>query len=398
MLTELRLRNLKPRQKTYIMTDGRGLYIEVLPTGGVIWRYRYSIGGKQEKLTLGRYPDMTLAMARTARDSSAHEVAAGRSPAREKQLAKKALAASTTVSQFIVCYYREVVGKARKRPEHVKRYLDYIDTTIGHKLMRDIDVADARALIWKKKDHGHDAAAGQVRGTLKRLFDYAITLGVASTNPVRALPMRHVHLARARDRVLGEKEIAAFIRALYASNIRRQFKIALHLLLITLVRKGELIGARWEHVDLDKKVWEIPADSMKMGKPHVVYLSQQAVDLFLDLKSLASESDFVLPGRSSLQKPFAHNAINSALKVALQGTNTPAFTIHDLRRTASTRLHEQGFASDVIEKALAHEIGGVRGVYNKAEYAEERKRMLQWWADHIQRLVTANVVPLGRVA
>jgi integrase len=172
----------------------------------------------------------------------------------------------------------------------------------------------------------------------------------------------------------------------------------MHLLLLTLVRKGELLGARWEHVDLDKAVWEIPADHMKMGKPHVVHLSRQAVELFQELRKLASTSEFVLPGRSSLRKPFAHNAVNKALKVALQGSDIPAFTIHDLRRTASTCLNELGFRSEVIEKALAHELGGVRGVYNKAEYGHERRSMLQSWADYVERLIARNVIPLGRVA
>lgn len=136
-----------------------------------------------------------------------------------------------------------------------------------------------------------------------------------------------------------------------------------------------------------------PGRDSKTGKPHIVYLSTQAKTLFKELKPLASSSIWVLPGRGSLTKPFASNALNQALKVSLQGQEIPAFTIHDLRRTASTLLHEQGWPSDVVEKALNHIIGGVRGVYNRAEYAEQRREMLQAWSDYIDGLApSANLV------
>ena len=174
--------------------------------------------------------------------------------------------------------------------------------------------------------------------------------------------MRHVHKAESRDRALEPSEIKVFINAVYSSNIRRQFKLGLHLILLTMARKSELILARWEHVNFNDAEWYIPAENSKTGKPHIVYLSLQALSLFKELQILAGGSELVMPGRGSLTKPFAHNAINSALKKSLQGQNIPAFTVHDLRRTASTRLHENGWPSDVVEKALNHTIGGVRGV------------------------------------
>lgn len=197
---------------------------------------------------------------------------------------------------------------------------------------------------------------------LKRLFDYAQTCGLARSNLVLALPMRYVHKAKARDRALSPDEIGAFLRAAFESNIRRQFKVALHLILSTMVRKSELMLARWSHVDFDEAEWHIPAEHSKTGKPHIVFLSRQAIALFKELKALADTSELVLPGRGSLTKPFAQNALNNALKVALRGQAIPAFTIHDLRRTASTLLHEKGWPSDVVEKALNHTIvaDGVR--------------------------------------
>jgi integrase len=156
------------------------------------------------------------------------------------------------------------------------------------------------------------------------------------------------------------------------------------------------LQARWDHVDLEQAEWHIPAEHSKTGKLHIVFLSSQAVALFRELKGLAGGSELVMPGRSSLTKPFAHNAINSALKVALQGQDIPAFTVHDLRRTASTLLHENGWPSDVVEKALNHTIGGVRGVYNRAEYAPQRKEMLQFWAAYIEQITKTGQVILGR--
>lgn len=396
-LTDTALKALRPKAKPYTVADDRGLYVEVFPTGGIVWRFRYRLGGKREKLTLGKYPALTLKNARIKRDEAAQAAAMGTSPAQQKQLAKVAGADSTTVEQFGERFMREVVAKDRQDLTIPRRYLAKdILPAIGSKPVKDVTTEDVRAIIWKKKDQGFDAAAGNVRGVLKRLFDYAMTAGLVSTNPVLALPMRHVHKAKARERALAPDEIRAFLRAAFESNIRRQFKIALHLILLTMVRKSELMLARWAHVDFERAEWHIPAEHSKTGKPHIVFLSRQAIERFKELQALASGSELVLPGRSSLKKPFAHNAINGALKVALKGQPIPAFTIHDLRRTASTLLHENGWPSDVVEKALNHTIGGVRGVYNRAEYAPQRQEMLQFWADYIEQLMTTGQIVMGR--
>ncbi len=396
-LTETALKALKPRDKPYTVTDDRGLYVEVFPTGGIVWRYRYRIAGKREKLTLGKYPALTLKNARIKRDEAAQAAAMDKSPARQKQLAKQAVADATTVADFGERFIREIVAKDRQDITIPRRYFDKaIVPAIGGKPVRDVTTEDVRAIIWRKKDEGFDAAAGNIRGVLKRLFDYAMTAGLVSVNPVLALPMRHVHKAKARDRALSPDEIRRFLIAAFESNIRRQFKIGLHLILLTMVRKSELLLARWEHVDFEQAEWHIPAEHSKTGKPHIVYLSRQAITLFKELQALAGGSTLVMPGRGSLTRPFAHNAINAALKVALAGQDIPAFTIHDLRRTASTLLHENGWPSDVVEKALNHTIGGVRGVYNRAEYETQRRDMLQFWADYIEQLLTTGKVILGR--
>jgi integrase len=395
-LTDTAIRALKPKSVRYSRSDERGLVLEVFPTGGMLWHYRYRLNGKQERVTLGRYPALSLKLARAERDKRETLVAQGQSPAVQKRLAKQGAAPDTTVAEFGERFFRDVVAKDRRDLTIPRRYFDKsIVPAIGTKAVRDVTTEDVRAIIWKKKDEGFDAAAGNIRSVLKRLFDYAQTAGLVTTNPVLALPMRHVHKAKARERALSTDEIRAFLKAAFESNIRRQFKIGLHLILLTMVRKSELLLARWEHVDFEQAEWHIPTEHSKTGKPHIVFLSRQAVALFRELRALAGGSALVMPGRGSLTKPFAHNAINTA-KTALQGQDIPAFTIHDLRRTASTLLHENGWPSDVVEKALNHTIGGVRGVYNRAEYAPQRREMLQFWADTIERLMTSGQVVIGR--
>jgi integrase len=393
-LTDKGIRALKPKNTRYVVADGRGLCLEVLPSGKLSWLYRYRVKGRPEKVAIGRYPDLSLKEARNERDTLAGMVSRGRSPAREKQLAKLAVASDSTMGEFAERYYREVAVRARKNPRNLRRYLDNeIFPTLGAKMLREVTAADVQSLVFRKRDNGKEAAAAEIRNLIKRIFDYAVVCGAAQANPALALPTRFITKVRTRTRALAPDEIRIYLRTLYRSNIRRQFKLALHLILLTLVRKSEMLLAQWKDVDLDAGEWQIPAQNSKTGQPHVVYLSAQATDLFQGLRSLAGDSVWVLPGRGSLQRPFSHNAMNQAMG-SINFDLLP-FTIHDLRRTSSTLLHEKGFSSDVIEKALNHTIAGVRGIYNRAEYSDQRRKMLQFWGDYIEGLVTENRILMG---
>lgn len=177
-LTDTSLRALK--EKPYIVSDDRGLYIEVFPSGGLVWRYRYRLAGKQEKLTLGKYPALTLRNALLKRDEAASGVALGQSPAAQKQLAKVAAASTTTVAEFGERFFREVAAKDRRDLTIPRRYFDKaIVPAIGEKPVSEVTTEDVRAVIWRKKDEGFDAAAGNIRSLLKRIFDYALTCGLA---------------------------------------------------------------------------------------------------------------------------------------------------------------------------------------------------------------------------
>ncbi len=384
-LTDVQIKRLELRKDRYAVSDGRGLALEVMPTGAKSWRFRYQFKGKTEKITLGQYPLLSLKEARTKRDECAMAVFRGESPARQKQLEKVALASASSVKDFCERYFTEVIEKDRKDAAQLRRYLEKeIYPAFGSMSMRDVTAQDVQRLVFRKRDNGFESAAAQLRNLLKRIFDYAVVCGLVTINPTHATPTRFITRARPRTRALSPDEIKCYLQGLYRSNIRRQFKLALHTILLTLVRKSELLHARWEHVSLESCEWLIPEGNSKTGKPHTVYLSRQVLAMFEELKSLAGNSNLVLPGRSSETRPFASNALNKAL----EGVNfgMAPFTIHDLRRTGSTLLHEQGFASDVVEKALNHSIGGIRGVYNRAEYADQRKAMLQSWADYVSGL------------
>lgn len=393
-LTDTAIKALKPRGFRYLVTDGRGLCLEVLPSGRLSWLYRYRFNSKPEKVAIGHYPELSLKAARGARDKLATMKAHGQSPAREKQLAKTAQASNSTMREFSERYYKEVVVRDRKDPRNMRRYLDNeIFPALGSKILHEVTAADVQSLVFRKRDNGQESAAAEMRNLIKRIFDYAVVCGSAQANPALALPVRFITKARARARTLSPDEIRVYLHTLYRANIRRQFKLGLHLILLTLVRKSEMLLAQWKDVNLAAGEWQVPTENSKTGQPHIVYLSKQAADLFGELKGLAGDSALVMPGRGSLKKPFAHNAMNQAMRSI--NFNIAPFTIHDLRRTGSTLLHEQGFPSDVVEKALNHTIGGVRGVYNRAEYADQRRNMLRLWGDYIEGLASEKSVLIG---
>jgi integrase len=393
-LTDAQIKALQPRVTRYLITDGRGLSVDVLPSGVKSWMFRYRQDGAYGKVTLGRYPDLTLKAARDKRDELAAQVVTGRAPAEEKKARREGRGGNPTVREFGARYYREQVVRNRKKPEEILRYLEReIYPVFGDKLLQDVTVLDVQALVYRKRDNGHEAAAIMIRQVIKLLFDYAIHSQVATINPATMVATRYIGRARKRSRTMSAKEIRLYLRTIYQSNIRRQFKLALLILLLTLKRKSELLLARWEHIDLERGEWLIPAENAKTSKPSVVYLSTHVVDMFRELRRLAGTSELVLPGRSSIRRPFAANALNKALE-GLTFDMDPV-TVHDLRRTAATLLTEHGFDKDVIEKALSHERQGIRAVYILAEYAEQRKRMLQWWADYVDGVVNESKVVMG---
>ena len=229
-------------------------------------------------------------------------------------------------------------------------------------------------------------AANQVRTLLKGMFDYAIARQLLTYNPVSVIARKHVAPTSRRNRALNHDELTQLLCGLNQIKNAAALVAALKLILLTLVRKGELTKARWENVDLKKMEWRIPTS--KSGTPHLVPLSTQASELFDLLAVLAGNSPWVLPGRDG-EKSISEHTLN-ALLTRHSKFGIKDFVIHDLRRTASTMLHERGYPPDVIEKALNHSIGGTRGTYNVAKYSDQRREMLQHWAHYICSLAAAT--------
>jgi integrase len=430
-LTDTRLRNLKPGDKPYSEADEGGLHIEVMPGGSRVWRLRYRVGGrgsKQEKVSLGDYPTYSLAEARTWRDDCKALAGRGLSPmalkrgdqlptdtapaakelasffirnwckaTRAKAEAKREEAqAADTVEAFARRWYLDIAEPANSNPRNIKRILEKdVYPLIGAKQVAEVTTADILAITDKIKNRGADQMALQTRNVLKRLFAYAIARQKTQFNPAAAIEAKFIASARSRDVALSSEEVGKLLRAIYQSSIKRAYKLAIHLLILCMVRKSELIEAKWEELDLEKAEWAIPGERMKKDKPHLVSLSRQAVAMFEELKALASGSEWVFPSRGDLNQPIAHSTLNQAVR-ALE-IDVRDFVIHDFRRTASTHLHEAGFNSDRIEKALAHETKGIRGVYNRAQYADQRRDMLQWWANFVDsQIEEGQKVIIGR--
>lgn len=429
-LSDTKLRNLKAQAKIYTVADGGGLFIEVQPGGTKSWRLRYRLSGKQEKVSLGGYGTWSLSDARLWRDAAKSLAKRGVSPmalargdaiptdaapivreqaekfvsdwctraANRKKDAEAARRASDTVEAFAWVWFREVAEPANSNSRNIRRALEKdVIPAIGSKMVDEVTVADILAITDSIKARGADQMALQTRNMLKRLFAYAITRQKTRFNPAAAIEGKFIATTRSRDVALTPEEVGRLLRAIYQSNMRRSHKLALHLLMLCMVRKSEMIEARWEEFDFEAGEWTIPAARMKKDKAHIVPLSQQAIAMFLELQTLAlaQGSDWVFPSRHTPTKPISKTTLNVAIR-GLQA-DVQDFVIHDFRRTASTHLNETGFNSDWIEKALAHDTGGVRGVYNKAEWKESRREMLQWWANFVDsQIEEGRKVVLGR--
>lgn len=383
-LTETRIKALKPKAARYSVADGGGLVLEVMPSGSKIWRYRYSLHGKQQPLvTIGEYGPVSLPEARERARKYAAIVANGVSPVADARHDRGTDKACDTVSEFAAVWFAaEIEGRSESYRRTTRRALEKdVLPAIGNKRLADVTPGDVLAICDKIKGRGAPKMALTTRNVIKRLYEYAIARQMAAANPAQSVAARFIATTESRTRVLSPDEIGTMLQAVYASDIRRPLKLALHLLVLTMVRKSELIEAEWDQFDLDAAIWRIPAVAMKKRREHWVYLPAQAVVMLRELRTIGG-STYVFPSsRGRIEAPIAKPTLSTAVKSL--GLEMEHFVLHDFRRTASTHLHEMGLPSAAIEKALSHEIQGIKGVYNRAEYAEDRKRILQHWADFV---------------
>ena len=399
MLSDGTLRGLKPQASLYKVADRDGLYVVVTPRGTISFRMDYRLNGRRETLTIGRYgtkDGISLLMARERCMEARKAIAQGISPAQEKQREKSRLAEAQTFGE----YTKRWLAEHRMADSTKAMRKTVIDRDIlpvfQNRRMAEIGPEDLRALCAKIKGRGAPATAVIAREIVKLVFAYAAMHGEKAPNPADEVGPSSIATFVPKDRALSPSEIRLMHRLLETTATLPTIRLALRLVLLTLVRKSELIEATWDEVDFENAVWSIPKSRMKTGKPHNAYLSQQALDIFIALHTCAAGSKFVLPSRYDADRCMSKATLNRVTQVIAEKakeSNLPLepFTVHDLRRTGSTILNELGFNGDWIEKCLAHEDGrSSRGVYNKAEYAEQRRHMLQEWADMIDAWVAGE--------
>ncbi|EKD5423885.1 tyrosine-type recombinase/integrase [Escherichia coli] len=397
MLTDTKLKNLKPQDKLYKVSDRDGLYVAVLTSGTVSFRYDYRINGRRETLVIGQYgrDGISLAEAREELIAAKKLLKAGQSPAAAKRDGIKKIRGAETFAVHTDSYMKHVIladsTRAMKQAVIDRDILPVLD----NKMMAEITTSMVRDLCDRIVERGGRATAVQAREIISSVYRHANDRGHGLFNPAADIKPSSIAIFKPRERTLTPEEIGLFFRTLDAIGAMGTMKMALKLVLITMVRKGEFTNATWDEIDFKKWTWTIPSDRMKGSRAHVIYLPKQAQDILVGLQMCAGGSEYLVPGRYNFRKPLSNAALNSLIDRTVKiinedGEHIQGFTVHDMRRTASTLLHEAGYPSDWIEKALAHEQKGVRAVYNKAEYARQRAYMLQQWADMIDSWINGE--------
>ncbi|TBR74196.1 MAG: DUF4102 domain-containing protein [Burkholderiaceae bacterium] len=391
MLTHLALRNLKPRAALYKVADRDGMYAAISPSGAISFRYDYRLNGRRETLTIGRYGfgGISLAAAREKLRNARRLVGEGISPALQKQREKARGPETQTFSDHANRWlYGATMAESTRSMR--KSVLDRdILPAFEKRLLSEIHGEDLRSLCMRVKARGAPATAVQIRDIVKQIYGYANTHGEKVANPADSVGAASIATFVPKDRALSPLEIRLISIQLESVATYPTIRLALHMILLTMVRKSELIQATWDEVDFEAATWTIPKQRMKGRKPHVVYLSRQALDIFVALLTCAAGSKFVLPSRYNADRCMSNATLNRVTQLVVEraesaGVPLEPFTVHDLRRTGSTLLNEVGFNRDWIEKCLAHEEGrSSRSIYNKAEYAEHRRHMLQEWANMV---------------
>ncbi|EBQ4755531.1 tyrosine-type recombinase/integrase [Salmonella enterica subsp. diarizonae] len=390
MLTDTRLRHLKPKEKLYKVNDRDGLYVAVTPAGTISFRYNYSINGRQETVTFGRYGvgGITLAEARERLNEAKKMVARGRSPAREKARDKARIKDAETFGAWAEKWLRGYQMAESTRDMRRSVYQRELKSKFAQQKLSEITHEDLRALTDNIVERGAPATAVHAREIVLQVYRWAIERGQKVENPADLVRPASIAKFEPRDRALTPIEIGLMYRYMERVGTTPSIRAAVKLLLLTMVRKSELTNATWNEINFSEALWTIPKERMKRRNPHLVFLSRQAMDIMIALKTFAGSSDFILPSRYDSDVPMSSATLNRVLTLTYrlaqkEGELLPKFGPHDLRRTASTLLHEAGYNTDWIEKCLAHEQKGVRAVYNKAEYREQRAEMLQDWANMI---------------
>jgi integrase len=393
-LTALDVKQAKPADKPYRLYDEKGMYLEVSPSGGKLFRLKYRVDGKEKRLALGGYPDTSLAQARDRRDEARRLIAQGIDPSAERQEAKR----QRVQAQQAEADTFEAVTRAWMVSEHEKvaevtanknRWLfeTFLFPEIGNLLLSAITSRVLLDTLRKIEATGKQETARRAKIKAGQVFRWAILEGKTEADPTSALRgaikrVKHKHHAAITD----PAKIGQLLRDIDTFSGQPVTRAALKLAPLVFVRPGELRGADWSEMDLDDAMWRIPAARMKMKSDHLVPLSTQAVAILRELQTLTGHGRYVFPSLRGSSRQMSENTVNIALRSL--GYDGGTMTGHGFRAMASSRLNEMGWDERAIERQLAHaEPNEVKGAYNyAAKFLEDRKRMMQAWADYLDGL------------
>jgi integrase len=384
-LTDTQIKRIKPNTKSYKVSDGGGLFLWVTPSGGKVWRWSYRHEGRAKLMTFGKYPDVSLSLARERHAEARKLLATGTDPMAERK-AEKAAAEDSFQSVARVWLEHWQDGKSPRHAAYVKRRMEAdILPCLGARPIAAIEAPELVAMTKAIEQRGARDIAKRALETTGQVFRYAIAHGFARRNPASEIrpsdilkTSRKVNYAR-----VDAKELPNLLRAIEVYQGTHVTRLALKLMALAFVRTSELIGAKWAEFDLEAARWDIPAERMKMRTSHIVPLSRQALDVLNTLGTLTAESVWLFPGDRNAKKPMSNNTILKALeRMGFKGRMTG----HGFRGLASTILHEQGYAHEHIELQLAHAPrNAVSAAYNHALYLEPRAKMMQDWADYLEQ-------------
>lgn len=381
----MQIRRAKPEAKAYTLGDGQGLSLLVEPNGSKSWRFRYRYAGKPKMISLGVYPTITLAEARSRRDEARKIVAEGKNPSEVRKEQKLALRIqSENAFEKITREWHQMKSakwSAGYASDIIEAFQNDIFPYVGARPVGEIKPLELLNVLRKIEKRGALEKMRKVRQRCSEVFRYAIATGRAEFNPAADLSSAlEIHKSN-HFPFLKSDDIPDFLRALDSYTGSRLVQIATKLLMVTGVRTIELRAALWQEFDLDNAIWEISAERMKMRRPHLVPLSTQALDLLNELKIITGNYRYVFPGRNDPNKPMSEASINQVIKRIGYGGKV---TGHGFRHTFSTILHEMGYDSYCIEMQLAHvDKNIIRGTYNHAQYIDKRRDMMQWYSDYM---------------
>jgi integrase len=385
-LTDVAIRNAKPKQNAYKITDGKGLFLWVQPNGNKWWRYAYRFDGKQKLLALGTYPEIALAEAREAHAAAHKMVSQGIDPNEFKKERRRERLLNAENSFESVARDWHSTKCHTLHPRYSKLILSRLEADIfpklGRRPIRDITAPELLGVIKQIEKRGALEMAQRALKVCGQVFMFGIATGRADRNPTNDLQGALKTARKENFAHLLESELPQFLQALEAYQGRRQNQLAVKLLMLTFVRTSELRGALWSEIDFNKSEWRIPAERMKMSRQHIVPLSDQALAILKELKLMNGKWQYVFPNP---YRPIKCMSENGVLNVIYRMGYKGKVTGHGMRHTASTILNEHGFNRDYIERQLAHvETNKIRGTYNHAEWLPARQKMMQWWADYIE--------------